>query len=158
LNVTPLEPTFLIFHKHGGILHSWSSFAITALIARNAVRHQNKPRYYRSRFFPDSRNRLTCDFCGLRTACVGERKIGSRVSVQRPTKRSTGPVAPQCDPLVTLCFESCRGFLISSSMDPTSLSILLTNERPKGSQRDRSCPPPKFSERRPPKERSTGIA
>jgi hypothetical protein len=32
LNVTPLEPTFLIFPKHGGILHSWSSFAITALI------------------------------------------------------------------------------------------------------------------------------
>jgi hypothetical protein len=34
LNVTPLEPTFLIFPKHGGILHSWSSFAITALIER----------------------------------------------------------------------------------------------------------------------------
>ena len=29
-----LEPTFFIFHKHGGILHSWISFAITALIER----------------------------------------------------------------------------------------------------------------------------
>ena len=42
-------------------------------------------------------------------------------------------------------------------MDPTSLSILLTNERSKGSQRDRSCRPPIFSKRRLPKERSTGM-
>src|SRR4030095_7925540 len=34
LNVTALGAVFLIFHKHGGILHSWSSFAITALIAK----------------------------------------------------------------------------------------------------------------------------
>jgi hypothetical protein len=33
LNVTPLATVFLIFHKHGGILHSWISFAITVLIA-----------------------------------------------------------------------------------------------------------------------------
>ena len=32
LNVTPLEAVFYIFHKHGGILHSWSSFAITGVI------------------------------------------------------------------------------------------------------------------------------
>jgi hypothetical protein len=32
LDVTALEPTFLIFHKHGGILHSWSSFAITGVM------------------------------------------------------------------------------------------------------------------------------
>ena len=32
LNVTPLGAVFYIFHKHGGILHSWISFAITALI------------------------------------------------------------------------------------------------------------------------------
>ena len=31
LNVTPLGAALYIFHKHGGILHSWSSFAITAL-------------------------------------------------------------------------------------------------------------------------------
>jgi hypothetical protein len=32
LNVTALGAVFYIFHKHGGILHSWISFAITALI------------------------------------------------------------------------------------------------------------------------------
>jgi hypothetical protein len=32
LNVTALGAVFYIFHKHGGILHSRSSFAITALI------------------------------------------------------------------------------------------------------------------------------
>ena len=30
--MTPLWALFDMFHKHGGILHSWSSFAITALI------------------------------------------------------------------------------------------------------------------------------
>ena len=30
--VGPRGPRFFIFHKHGGILHSWISFAITALI------------------------------------------------------------------------------------------------------------------------------
>jgi hypothetical protein len=34
LNVTPLGAALYIFHKHGGILHSWISFAITALIER----------------------------------------------------------------------------------------------------------------------------
>jgi hypothetical protein len=40
LNVTPLRAVFYIFHKHGGILHSWIDFAITALIARNAIKHR----------------------------------------------------------------------------------------------------------------------
>ena len=32
LNVTPLGAVFFIFHKHGGILHSRISFAITGVI------------------------------------------------------------------------------------------------------------------------------
>ena len=32
LNVTPPGAGFSIFHKHGGILHSWSSFAITGVM------------------------------------------------------------------------------------------------------------------------------
>jgi hypothetical protein len=33
--VAPFRPRFFIFHKHGGILQSRSSFAITSLIVRN---------------------------------------------------------------------------------------------------------------------------
>ena len=43
LNVTPLGAVFYIFHEHGGVLHSWSSFAITALIVRTSCRAARAP-------------------------------------------------------------------------------------------------------------------
>lgn len=40
-----------------------------------------------------------------------------------------GPVTPQGDPLVTVRFEFDRGLLITSGMNTTFLSPLLTNDR-----------------------------
>ena len=42
LDVTPLGAVFSIFHKHGGILHSWSYFAITALYCASGSRSAGK--------------------------------------------------------------------------------------------------------------------
>ena len=46
LNVTPVGAVLYISHKHGGILHSSISFAITTLIERNALRQREKNPYY----------------------------------------------------------------------------------------------------------------
>jgi short-subunit dehydrogenase involved in D-alanine esterification of teichoic acids len=81
----------------------------------------------------------------------GNAKAGLVFSVQ-------GPTAVQLELLNRIVIhrspypvKSCRGFLVSSRMDPTFLSILLSDERSKASERDPSCHSPKFSERLLPK-------
>jgi hypothetical protein len=74
LNVTPLEPAFLISHKHGGILRSRSYFAITALIVRNGVDY-----------------REGCDIIGsiiLRSGSYLFRRPSSHLIVRRQSRAS----------------------------------------------------------------------
>jgi hypothetical protein len=58
---------------------------------------------------------------------MGNTQAGLRFKGPAPAR--LGLLASQCDPLVTLCFESCRGSLASSDMGPTPLLIPLASER-----------------------------
>ena len=92
----PWSAVFYIFHKHGGILHSWISFAITALIARNAIKH----RVIRRPLLPLLH--FPSDWCTFENPGWDHRMLQPRKGVERCQEAAAGAfgAASECSSLV----------------------------------------------------------
>jgi hypothetical protein len=96
LNVTPMGAVLHISHKHGGILHSRRSFAITALIARNAIKH----RVIRRPLLPLLP--FPSDWCTFGNPRWDHRMLQPRKGVERCQEAAAGAfgAASECSSLV----------------------------------------------------------